>query len=260
MKNYTLTIGTVCLNEITGLKKTISSVKRLKDSTSQNIQVIVADGGSTDGSAQLAKQSNTVNIYLEGPDRGIYHGMNKILDTATGDFIIFMNAGDYFSPSFSIENVFRYFQKFDMIIGYSCQVYGSDVYIRPRPRKDGPSLKNPAHQAVFISNVFYKKYRYNEQLNIVADVIWMKKIAKHAKKIGVSEIISVFNLGGVSNSANLKHEYRKFLQDRTIKSILNSILKCFIRYILGRKFFYRIIYFFKYGRISSLNARLFRII
>jgi glycosyltransferase involved in cell wall biosynthesis len=255
-----ITIGTVCYNNLAGLKQTISSVKRLKHCSTINIQFIIADGGSTDGSAQYAKKSDQVDIFLAGPDRGIYHGMNKILDQATGDFIIFMNAGDYFSPSFDLDELRPYFHDFDMIIGYSCQVFGSDVYIRPRPQRNGPKLANPAHQSVFVSKSFYKKHTYNEQLKISADEQWLNDIAINARKTGVQNIISVFELGGISSSANLKHEYCKLAQKITIKKIFQSTIKCLVRYIFGKKILYRLLFFFKYERVNVISAKLYNII
>lgn len=260
LKNCSISIGTVCLNDIEGLKKTIDSIQRLKEQPDSKIQLIIADGGSQDGSAEFALRNETVDLFLKGPDRGIYHGMNKILDQADGDFIIFMNAGDYFSPSFHLDALYPFYEKYDMVIGYSCQIYKSDVYIRPRPQQHGPALTNPAHQSVFISKKFYKQYNYDEKYKISADLIWLKNIAKKARVIGMSEIVSVFQLGGPSNVSGIKYELQKHIHLKKIKQLISSLFKIAIRYLFGQKLFYRIIYFFKYKRIKTIDAKLFKLL
>lgn len=85
-----LSIITVVLNDIKGLLRAIDSIKRQSGLT---IEHIIVDGGSTDGSAQVAKENSSVSIESK-PDGGIYPAMHRGALAASGEFIIFCNAGD----------------------------------------------------------------------------------------------------------------------------------------------------------------------
>jgi putative colanic acid biosynthesis glycosyltransferase len=91
-----LTVITVVLNDVAGLEKTLQSVGRQKQ-FNPNIQYIVVDGGSTDGSLELIHANEAViDFWISGPDGGIYDAMNIGIRHAKGIGLIFMNAGDYF--------------------------------------------------------------------------------------------------------------------------------------------------------------------
>ena len=88
-----ISIITVNFNNKNGLYKTIESVQK---QTYLNIEYIVIDGGSTDGSKELIeKNAESLSYWVSEKDRGIYDGMNKGLGMATGDYCLFLNSGDY---------------------------------------------------------------------------------------------------------------------------------------------------------------------
>ena len=82
----------VCLNAGERLKETIDSILNQKYS---NYEVIIKDGGSTDGSIQALPKDERIHLY-EQKDNGIYDAMNQAVGYATGDYFIFLNAGDSF--------------------------------------------------------------------------------------------------------------------------------------------------------------------
>lgn len=76
------------------LRQCLESVKQ---QTYRDIELIVIDGGSSDGSLEILKQFSSIIDYWESqPDRGIYHAWNKGLDHVTGDWVNFLGADDYF--------------------------------------------------------------------------------------------------------------------------------------------------------------------
>jgi GT2 family glycosyltransferase len=85
-----LSVVTVVLNDFSGLTRTIKSVK---EQTDLRIQHVIVDGGSSDGSAELAKTSSHVSVESR-PDGGIYKAMQRGFDAASGKYLIFTNAGD----------------------------------------------------------------------------------------------------------------------------------------------------------------------
>ena len=94
LNNIKVSIIVVTLNNLKGLKKTLSSCQKQQII---NNEVIVIDGASTDGTvAYLNSFSELNNSWVSEKDHGIYNAMNKGLSYAKGKWIIFMNAGDVF--------------------------------------------------------------------------------------------------------------------------------------------------------------------
>lgn len=90
-----ISIITVVKNDAAGLEKTILSAW---DQQETNFELIVIDGGSTDGTvAVFRKYQEKINFWSSEPDHGIFDAMNKGLDKASGEYVIFLNAGDVFS-------------------------------------------------------------------------------------------------------------------------------------------------------------------
>lgn len=92
----TITVVTVALNDLEGIKRTFASLDR---QSYRDVQHVVIDGGSTDGTATWAKEhpSFTDTTVTSEPDDGIYNAMNKGITAATGDLIAFLNAGDEYT-------------------------------------------------------------------------------------------------------------------------------------------------------------------
>ena len=96
------TIITVCKNSATFLEETIMSVI---EQTYPNIQYIVIDGGSTDGTIDIIKRySAKINYWISEPDSGMYYAINKALLQATGDYILILNSDDVLVDSITIKN------------------------------------------------------------------------------------------------------------------------------------------------------------
>lgn len=91
-----LSIITVVYNDKEGLIKTINSVRDQKKFFN-NFEYIIIDGASTDGTLDAILSSNDIiSKYISEPDSGIYDAMNKGIKLASGDALLFLNAGDYF--------------------------------------------------------------------------------------------------------------------------------------------------------------------
>ena len=87
-----ISVVTVCYNAVDCIEETMLSVL---DQTYPNIEYIVIDGGSSDGTADvIRKYADRLAYWVSEPDKGIYDAMNKGIVAATGDYINFMNAGD----------------------------------------------------------------------------------------------------------------------------------------------------------------------
>ena len=100
-----VTVVTVSYNADKVIEPTIKSVV---NQTYPNLEYVIIDGSSTDNTLNIIKKySNKISAWYSEPDRGIYDGMNKGLDVATGDWIIFMNAGDRFLHKNVLKDFFE---------------------------------------------------------------------------------------------------------------------------------------------------------
>ena len=105
MTNYPkVSIITVVYNGIEFLEETIKSVIA---QTYPNIEYIIVDGGSKDGTLDIIKKYEAhISKWISEPDKGIYDAMNKGIDLATGDWQNFLNAGDSFVDNNVLEKIF----------------------------------------------------------------------------------------------------------------------------------------------------------
>ncbi|TXE17127.1 glycosyltransferase [Psychroserpens burtonensis] len=145
-----LSIITINYNHLEGLKTTMTSVF---EQTYGSIEYIVIDGGSNDGSAAfIAEHTNKLVYSISEPDEGIYHAMNKGIDQATGDYLLFLNSGDWLVDQFVIEKVIGFKPIEDIVYGDPL-VRKGDKWVRkfmPKAMSIGVALTHTlAHQAEF---------------------------------------------------------------------------------------------------------------
>ena len=124
----TLTIATVCYNAAQELEKTIENVVK---QTYPNIEYIIIDGNSKDDTLEIIKKyESDISNYISEKDNGIYDAMNKAINLAKGDYILFMNAGDTFVSDTIIEEIFtEVYQKFDSKKDFPDLIYGDYTVI-----------------------------------------------------------------------------------------------------------------------------------
>ena len=99
-----ITIVTVCFNAEEILEQTMLSVL---NQTYSDIEYLLIDGGSKDGTLDIIKKYSDRVRWISEPDKGIYDAMNKAIKMASGEWINFMNAGDFFASTDVLEKVFR---------------------------------------------------------------------------------------------------------------------------------------------------------
>lgn len=99
-----LSIITINRNNAPGLKKTIESVVTQTETDFNDIEYIIIDGNSTDGSKEIIKDfagnpeyKDKITYWVSEPDTGIYNAMNKGIKKATGDYLHILNSGDYYN-------------------------------------------------------------------------------------------------------------------------------------------------------------------
>lgn len=166
-----LTIITVNFNNQAGLEQTIRSVKA---QSWQDFEWIVIDGGSTDGSRQLIEQNaERFAFWCSERDSGIYNAMNKALARAQGDYVNFMNSGDWFADENVLEHVFSQEQTADVLYGDIRRYVNGKQIDEVRYQKQLSLyyfyISNINHQASFIRRETFAGHPYDETRRICAD-------------------------------------------------------------------------------------------
>ena len=101
-----ISVVTVCYNAADSIEQTMLSVL---GQSYPDIEYIVIDGGSTDGTVDIIKKyTDRLAYWVSEPDKGIYDAMNKGIAAATGSYINFMNSGDSFYDNRVVEAVVPY--------------------------------------------------------------------------------------------------------------------------------------------------------
>ena len=109
MLQLTFSIITITYNAVRLVEQTLLNVL---SQSYPNIEYIVIDGGSTDGTVDIIKRYESGLAYwVSEPDKGIYDAMNKGLQKATGDYVWFINAGDSLCSSDTVQSVVSRLQK-----------------------------------------------------------------------------------------------------------------------------------------------------
>ncbi|RGG27210.1 glycosyltransferase [Ruminococcus sp. AF25-17] len=187
------------------------------------------------------KKKNIILKIVSEKDNGIYNAMNKGIDLAEGDFISFLNAGDWYELdalenkgidlaegdfiSFlnagdwyeldALENINKFYEEdsFDL-------TYGGLHYVNPNGTITNKMSKNDEkgivtsrhwnHPSMFMSTKLYKKYKFNEKFRAYADFDLYLKMRKKGVKIRViDKVITNFVADGVSTNTNMTKVIRR---------------------------------------------------
>jgi glycosyltransferase involved in cell wall biosynthesis len=213
--NPKITIITVVYNGRLHIERTIQSIQ---SQTYTNLEYLIMDGASKDGTLEIAKKYAAVNtLIFSDKDNGIYDAMNKGLKQATGDYILFINAGDELYEKETLAKIIAAGENADVYYGNTVVVNENRVVLGERrllPPKvlTWKSLKygmNVSHQSFVAKRTLCEPYRLNYKIS--ADIDWVIRVLKKSEKIINTEIIiSKFLEGGASNVHRKKSLLERF--------------------------------------------------
>lgn len=224
-----LSIVTINRNNAAGLRKTIDSVV---SQTFKDFEYIVIDGASTDESVEIIESySDNITYWLSEPDTGIYNAMNKGIMRAKGEYVLFLNSGDFLLDDNTIANVFACHCVADILCA-RCNVSdnGQIVWTSNPPDKvtfGTLYYVGLAHQSTFISRTLFDKYGYyDESFRYNADIeFWYRTIIDHNASTQKIDIITTdYNLDGISTTQSATKQY----QDEMQKIFSNPLYQHFI--------------------------------
>ena len=233
-----LSIITINYNNAEGLRKTLASVA---SQTYADIEHVIVDGGSTDGSVEVIREYEqslasrlsplASNLkWVSEPDKGIYNAMNKGIRMATGEYIEILNSGDILFDANVTQRMIEHLDQINsqnenpigilygnMIkVNTQGKVVGKSGYTEYSLRQFYSSTLN--HDCAYIRRDLFEEYGlYDEQLKIVSDWKW------YLQAIGLGRVkpeyvdidVTIFDDGGISetNLALRYAERRKVLEE-----------------------------------------------
>lgn len=219
MKKVKISVVTITYNALPWLERTIRSVLAQKDS---EVEYLIIDGGSGDGTVELIRRyESCLARWISEPDKGLYDAMNKGLRLATGDYIVFLNAGDTFRDEnclsgiskIAVENALP-----DILYGETDLVDADGKYLGPRRLKAPEHLSWRSfrmgmlvcHQAFIVKRD--KAPEYDLSYRFSADYDWCIRCMKLAGSI-VNTHLRLVNylyegLSTQNRKISLKERYR----------------------------------------------------
>lgn len=194
-------IVTICKNNCNGLKSTYES---LVPQTFKNFEWIVVDGGSTDDTLSFLS-ANTLNAnILSGTDSGIYDAMNKGLAKATGEYVLFLNAGDKLSDPDILRTLSTIIkaENPDLIYGDALEENLSYKKARSHERIDWGMFTH--HQSIYYARRLIQDMAYDLKYSIAADYDFTRRALKRSKNVHYCPAaLCIFQSGGISQK-NMK--------------------------------------------------------
>jgi glycosyltransferase involved in cell wall biosynthesis len=205
IKNPIISVITVVYEAKNDLEETILSVINQSD---QHFEYIIIDGGSIDGTVDIIKKYNDyVSYWVSESDRGIYDAMNKGVNITKGEWVIFLNAGDRFFGSQTLEDL-----RTDLASGVDV-VYGDVdiIYNNYRLTKRAGELSKIwqgmqfCHQSSIVRRKRLIDHAFGLDNPIAADLEWFIRAVDNGYVFRYHrQIISAVSAGGVSD----KNQYR----------------------------------------------------
>lgn len=213
------TVITIACNEEKSISETVKSVL---EQDYKNLEYLIIDGKSSDSTVEIAKglakeSGRDVTIYSES-DFGIYNAMNRGIARASGDYIIFMNAGDSFWNRGVLTAVEKRIRRYGKAIYYgkSCLMKNG----RRHGFRDAAALgrtvfdmlmkgRMPTHQGIVAPADILRAYYFNEQYKIRADYDWLIRTYKDGVKfVNLDMLVCNYDCGGFSVKAIEDHTFQ----------------------------------------------------
>ena len=203
-----ISVVTVCYNAVQTLEKTMLSVL---NQTYPDVEYIIIDGGSTDGTVDIIKKyADRLAYWVSEPDKGI--------KVATGEWICFLNSGDSFYERAILEKVFKDVDinndfvdviYGDMILNYSFV----DLISYPLSLSMFNQTFPFSHPSSFVKLVYMKSMYFDTQYKFAADYDFFLKLYCEKKKFAYKNmIISIFEAEKGASSKNKIRTWKEVMR------------------------------------------------
>ena len=242
-----VSIITVTLNSKSVLNDCLDSVA---NQSHNNIEHIVIDGGSTDGTLKLLNsRRKNLAIVISEPDNGIYDAMNKGVAVAKGDIVGILNSDDFYANDQVISNIIKIFTKDPSIEACYADLIYVDRYKTSKIIRYFKSSKfekglfskgwSPPHPTFFVRRSVYEKFGlFNLNYRIASDIDLMIRFLEihKIKTKYVPEIWVKMRMGGTTNKSlkNIYKQNQEILKSFKQQGLYVNTLGFLINKILNR--------------------------
>lgn len=213
MFNPKLSVITIVFNNARDIERTMLSIL---NQTYGNIEYIVIDGASTDGTLEIIKRYEDRLILKSERDNGIYDAMNKGLAIASGDYVLFMNSGDEIYAADTVERVFAAVPSADVYYGET-EMFDENWRSLGQRRHKAPERLTKAsfrygmsvsHQAIYVRRALAPAYDLKYKLS--SDIDWILNTLDKAQVIVNTRMyVAKYLVGGMS-----KKKHQESLKER----------------------------------------------
>jgi len=236
-----ISIVTIVRNGVEFIEETLQSVVNQKDI---NIEYIIIDGGSTDGTLDVIQlYRKQITHLVSGPDGGIYDAINKGISLATLPLVGLIHCGDSYIPNV-LSHVYETFKNTGAAVLYGDVIIreaeGSNIYLK-NYIADHQYLKKKMsifHPATFIDRKYYLKFGlYDLSFRSAADYdLLLKWYIEGVNFFHIPSVLSIFRGGGIS-STNFTLIVGENYRIRRKHLGINSAVSYFIKTVLFHYYF-----------------------
>jgi glycosyltransferase involved in cell wall biosynthesis len=242
-----ITVITVVRNGETTLEQTMLSVL---NQTYSNIEYIVIDGASTDGTLNIVKRyderiksgefPNIASRWISEPDKGIYDAMNKGIDLATGEIIGIINSDDWYELD-CLENIVKLYDNDTILYGLIRIITNQEYFDIYSCSSNYLFKKMLPHPTVFIPKRIYDRYGiFDIGYKYCADYDLLLRLkSKNVKFHIIEKVLANFRIGGVSSTFNaqkesaiMRHKYGLISKKGMYINIIATYFKIRLRNIM----------------------------
>lgn len=221
-----ISVITITYNAARTLQRTLDSVL---SQTYSHVEHLIIDGASKDDTLRIAEQYQAASphevIIQSEPDKGLYDAMNKGLQKATGDYVVFLNAGDSLYAPDTLECVVKAasFQSPAVVYGDTAITDSEGRFLHLRRHRPPQTLTWRSfkkgmlvcHQAFYARLDIARRFPYNLQYRHSADVDWCIRIMKEADRLGLplvnaNVIVANFEEGGDTTQHHRDSLFERF--------------------------------------------------
>lgn len=248
-----ITIVTVVFNGEEFLEETILSVI---DQSYDNVEYIIIDGGSTDGTVDIIKKYDSqIDYWVSEPDNGIYYAMNKGISLATGDYIGIINADDWYEHN-AVEIIVRTISNnvsLEVLFGDRNIIESNGLkklgVANLKKIKQSMTINHPS---CFIKKDLYSEKTFDTSYSIAADYDLLLFFYMNGKIFfNTQELLVNMRLGGVSDANShltIKERFNIHIKYYSIyhayfylyKSRFKKNIKTVLKFLLPSKLFYKV--------------------
>lgn len=207
MERPKISIITVVWN---GKKHIEDTIKSVIGQTYPNLEYIVIDGASTDGTTDIIERyAPHITYWVSERDSGIYDAMNKGVKAATGDWLLFVNADDYLASSEAIGLSADYLGRCSSLVAYGNVIFLTDdgeekhghpwEKIRYEFRNIGMRLP---HQATFHAKALFANRTFDPSYRITGDYDLLLGYLKDHDAVHFPVEVTKMRAGGISDSVS----------------------------------------------------------